>query len=321
MHILTGFRSSVRALVPCLALTSSLLIAGCGGDDDADSSQTGTASFSIKDAPVDGVSEVVVTFDRIDLKPRNGAVERFELDPPRTVDLLALQGTDAAALIDAVELPSGQYDWMRLYVVTDGSEVVEVLGGEFDLFIPGSHPPSSNPNQRFLHLARPFVIPAGGHADFTVDVELRKALIKRTSGPGSPFYMLRPSLRLVDNFATGTLTGTAPHCTSDLSSGGNAVYVYEGAGAVPGDVFVGEDGDELLRSDGADHPLTLANVTLDTESGLWRYTVGFLPAGVYSIAFTCQAREDEPGSQDDIGLSSPTDVTITAGETFELNLD
>jgi hypothetical protein len=322
-------RRQVHSLFLCLGLTAGLSLTGCGGSDDSDAfTQTGTLSVSIKDAPVDDVSEVIVTFDRIDLKPRNGSAERFDLNPPRTVDLLTLQGTNAAPLIEGVELQAGQYEWMRLYLVTDESKLVEVQGGEFGLFLPGNQPASNNPNQRFLHLASQFVIPADQHARFTIDVDLRKALAKRTSGPGSPFYMLRPSLRLVDNSETGTLTGTVPStlvsdpsCTNDPVLGGNAVYVYGGDVSAPGDVFVDEDGNEQTRSDGAGHPITTANVTLDTNSGDWKYTVGFLPAGDYSVAFTCQALDDEPGSEDGIAFTGLSDVTIVAGEFSRVDFE
>jgi hypothetical protein len=319
----------LHKLLPCLALSAGLALTGCGGSDDGETfARTGLISVSIKDAPVDEVSEVIVTFDRIDLKPRDGAAESITLASPRTVDLLALQGTNAASLIEEEELPAGNYDWMRLYLVADESKVVETVGGEFGLFIPGNQPPSNNPNQRFLHLASPFVIPADRHARLTIDVDLRKALVKRSSGPGSPYYMLRPSLRLVDNSETGTLTGTVspalisdPDCTSDPVSGGNAVYVYRGATAIPGDIFLDDNGSERPRTDGASHPFTSANVTLDTSSGEWQYTVGFLPAGEYSVAFTCQALDDEPGSEDGIVFTGLSDVTIVAGEVSRVDLE
>lgn len=313
-----------RGMRPAFALAAGLLIAGCGGGDG---NGTGTASFSVTDAPADNVAAVWVTFDRIDLKPQEGPIQTFELEEPRRIDLLTLQGENAAPLIEDIELPAGNYNFIRLFIVGGHpeSQVTEEGGGEFGLFVPGSQPPSSNENQRFLQLSSPFVIPAGGHADFTIDVELRKALVKKTGVATEDYYLLRPSLRLTDNIETGTLSGlvspslvTDESCTGDpASDSGNAIYVYRVFDAEPGDMFVDEDGQEQTRSDGAQHPLPTANVIQNPDSGLYHYTVGFLPAGEYTAAFTCQALGDAPETEDGIVFAAQANVTVTAGTTAE----
>lgn len=324
MYLETSTTAYARARWAALPLLAGLLaIAGCNSSSD-NATATGTASFLVTDAPVDNVTEVFVTFDRIDLSPQGGQIQSFELEEPRRIDLLTLQGGNAAPLIEDLELPAGEYNFIRLFVVGGApeSQVTEAdPGGVFDLFIPGNQPPSANPNQRFLQLSSPFVIPAGGHADFTIDVELRKALVQPSAGD---FYMLRPSLRLVDNSEVGMLAGIvadslvldAENCTNNPETDtGSAVYVYTGFDALPGDVFVDEDGEEQTRTDGAMHPLTLANVLQDPETGEYEYTVGFLPAGDYTVAFTCQASDDAPETEDDIAFAVQENVSITAGET------
>jgi hypothetical protein len=84
-----------------------------------------------------------------------------------------------------------------------------------------------------LHLASPFLITAGSNADFTIDVELRKAL---TDPVGQNHYLLRPALRLVNNVEVGTISGTVDStlldgvdetCANDLTADeGNDVYLY-----------------------------------------------------------------------------------------------
>jgi hypothetical protein len=213
----------VAKLAPLVLFTA--LLGACGGESGED--QTGTASFAVTDAPRDDVSNVFITFDRIAIKPAEGEAQTFELDDPQRLDLLTLQGGNAASLIEDIEVPAGQYNWIRLYVVggIPDSQVTETdTGGEFGLYVPGNQPHSQNPNQRWIQLSSPFTVPPGGSADFVIDVDLRKALVKRDPPQsGEPFYMIRPSLRLADRAEVATISGTVdaaliegnPDCSQD----------------------------------------------------------------------------------------------------------
>jgi hypothetical protein len=60
-----------------------------------------------------------------------------------------------------------------------------------------------------------------------------------------------------------------------------------------------------MRSSGAsgadDKPLTSAEVKQNSD-GAYKYTVPFLSAGTYTLAFTCQAPEDDPEAHDYIDI-------------------
>lgn len=310
------------------ALGFLLLLTACGGSSGT-SGDSGRLSLYVTDAPVHSVKEVLVTFDAIELKPASGAALRVELDPPVQEDLLALQGENSAALIEDFELAAGQYNWIRLFVVSDElddadpgvgpSRVVEEDGGEFRLFVPGNQPPSRNPNQRFVQLSSPFVVPVNGEASFTIDVDLQQALVKKNIPVAEPFYMLRPSLRIVDNSEIGTIHGdVSPILVCVDATGavtGNAVYVYQGFDVTPGDVYLDEGG-EVIPRDGIAHPITTASVKQDTEDGSYQYTVGFLAAGDYTVAFTCDAAMDNPESDDldEVMFLQQHEVTVAAGD-------
>jgi len=308
-----------------LGVTAALLLAACGGGST--SGDSGRLTLFVTDAPVHSVDQVWVTFDAVELKPASGPAVRIELDPPVRENLLALQGENAAPLIEDFEVEAGQYNWIRLFVVSDGldndeafpSKVVEDSGGEYRLFVPGNQPPSRNPNRRFVQLSSPFIVPVNGEASFTIDVDLRQALIKKdTPASTEAFYMLRPSLRIVDNSESGVIYGeVAPTlaCVSVSDGDGirNAVYVYSGFSVNPGDVFLEEDGDVIARENVA-HPVTTANV--DLVHGAYRYTVGFLAPGDYRIAFTCDAGKDEPDEDnlDEVDFLQQHDVVVEAGD-------
>lgn len=322
---------------------AAVMLAGCGGSGGGGdtSSDTGTASFSVTDAPTDEVSNVYVTFDRVDIKPEEGEIQTFELDEPKQIDLLSLQGENAEPLIEEIELEAGQYNWVRLFVMggcagsdcmvrgeedseSTDSFVVEDNGGEVPLFVPGDQPQAQSEAKRFVQLASPFTITAGGNADFTIDVELRKAL---TKPQGQDHYLLRPALRLVDNSEVGTITGTVdPSLVSNSECEGfdnpeveqaNAVYLYENHDASAGDVFVNENSEPIER-DGVVNPLTLANVEMQGD-GTYQYTIGFVPAGQYTVAFTCDAVLDDPEADDsaDIVFNPQKNTEVIEGETTQ----
>jgi hypothetical protein len=87
---------------------------------------------------VHSAAEVWVRFTGVTLKPRNGPAIDFNFSAPHDIDLLALQDGIAELLLDAENLPAGQYAWVRLhvqaefdgvmdsYVLTDEGEQIEL---------------------------------------------------------------------------------------------------------------------------------------------------------------------------------------------------
>ena len=279
-----------------LVLLAATALAACGSD-----SEWGRISLGITDAPVDDAAHVVVRFTGVELRHEDGSVERFTFETPRDIDLLALQGGGVELLIDDAEVPAGRYDQIRLTVdagLSDSTSYIEYHDGtQFPLFIPSG-------NEAGLRIVNGFVVPAGGLADFTIDFDLRRS-VTRPPGLG-PNHILRPTLRLVDNAEVGSIAGLVdemlvfpPDATEDCAP---AVYVFEGAGVEPRDVHDDEG------------PITSALVELDEGTGEYRYRAAFIAAGDYTVAFTCDADDDDAGSADDIVFTGgAADVSVTAG--------
>ncbi len=320
-------KTGIASVVSMLLLT--LPLAGCNGDGSGSPSApaTGEASLAITDAPADNVSRVRVTFDRIELKPKEGSKVSIELDPAVTIEnLLDLTGSNAEPLLGVTTLPAGDYNYVRLFVQggSPNSEVEEDTGGVFDLLVPGQQAGADN---RFLQLVSGFTVPAGGRADFTIDVDLRKALTKPS---GQSHYLLRPALRIVNNVEVGTIAGTVDpalfndaSCTNDLAADeGVAIYLYEHDAVGFGDVYVNSAGECQHCNEGSDtetSPLTTANVTQDTQTGNYTYEIGFVEAGEYSIALTCQSLDDDPALDDNISFLQSAGLTVMAKQTTEVN--
>lgn len=302
--------SKTRKTLLAAALTSAVAACGGGGGGGTTvSATTGVLNVNVTDAAVDDVKRVLVQFTGVSVKPAEGPPEDIQLsgksrtcqdvldgtpesDTPegettiRCIDLLTLQGTESASLLSGVELDAGNYTWMRLAVEAERGVLDSIVepdtGGVESLYIPSG-------SQSGLKLNSSFTILAGGRHNFMIDFDLRKSL---NDPQGFPDYRLKPSLRLIDMSESGNIVGTvqAALLTEGAESGcsdSSAVYVYTGDNAT-----VGEEGS-------GNPPLTSAAVGLDNNSGDWTYTVGFLAPGDYTVAFTCQAGDDDPDSGND----------------------
>lgn len=300
------------------AIFSSLVFAGCGGSS-GDISGTGIFKLSITDAPVDDADAVVVSISEVHLVGDDDSdAQSYVFDPPRAIDLLALQGGLSDILVDDETVPVGAYPQLRLVVEASNPSCnnltapfpsyITIDGTDYPLVVPSGA-------QSGLKINGPIVVEPGTLAAYTVDFDLRKSIAERGQ---TGCYNLRPTLRLVENTNVGSLSGTVSgdllsreQCTSDaLTGAGAAVYVYNGALISPDDV-----GSNL-------EPIATALLSpTDDQSGDFTYGVGFLPAGNYTAAFTCQAADDDPEANDDIVFDGDSSVVINAGEDTSLDFE
>ncbi len=295
-----------------LSVLVPFLIA-CGGGGSGQKS--GKLSLGVTDAPVDQADAVVVTFVAIELLDAQGAVSQtFDLDPPQSIDLLTLQGNNSALLVQNVDVPAGVYEDIRLTLDTENANCqnltapfasyISIDGTESPLVVPSG-------GQSGLKVRGPLTIATGGSASYVIDFDLRKSIAQRGN---TGCFNLRPVLRVVDTSEIGSLTGLVDgdllvdeNCTADpLTGAGAAIYLFAGTNVTPDDV------------DGiAPEPLASALLTAQPdESGDFSYTIGFLPAGDYTAAFTCTAADDDP-EIDDFG-SDPEPGNVRFGAALAL---
>jgi hypothetical protein len=294
----------MRKTIQTMSLIGAVAaLSACGGGSSGDG--TGQAKVSVTDGPVENVQQVVFTFDSIDVKPANGSPIHFDVVPARTINLLEFTDGNAFVVLPPVDLPAGDYQWLRLNVVEDDSFVVRDDGGTEPIKLPSEK----------LKLIRGFTVPDGGLVALTVDFDLRKALV---DPPGQDGFILKPVLRVVEDDEVGQISGViagdfidanAATCGDDAATGeGYAVYVYAGANATPNDV---------TDSGG---PLVTAQARPVGDGVNYRYTVAYLPAGSYTVAFTCQAEDDDPLVDGSMVFPTQANASVTAGAITPLNL-
>lgn len=259
-----------------LVLPLLLLLAACEVLDRDE----GRLSLSLTDAPVEDVDSVEVTVDAVILTHEDGDTETLELEPPQRVDLLQQRNGSRASLLSDVPVRSGRYDRIRLRLVesatsTESSVLPRGTTQRQPLFVPEDA-------EAGLILNGAFVVPDGEAAAFTIDLDLRQSL--RTPAGGAQAWTLRPVLRIVEDARAGSVAGSVGTARATAAGCVPAVYAFAGRDTEPDDI----DGLEA-------EPLTEATVERGAD-GVYRYQLAFLPAGDYSLAYTCGAGLDEPDS-------------------------
>ena len=270
------------------SLALVFLLAGCDSG-----TETGSLTLAVTDASVDSVQSVVVTFTAVTIKKSGANAETILLDQPRQVDLMSLTGTRSLDLLDQELVSAGHYQWLRLTLDEDPAQtyIIDSLG-QHELTIPSG-------DNNGLKLNRSFTVSPDTNNEFMIDFDLRKSV--HMTGEGT--YIMRPTLRMVETALSASLSGTLD---SSLVT----------AGCSPG-VYLFNEGDAVDDLDGTDD--AIFSVAL-SEQGSYEYSAGFLPAGSYTIAFTCDASDDLSESDEIIDFSHQATLKLDAGEAAVFNI-
>lgn len=290
--------------IAAVLATTTLGLASCGGS----SGDMGQMKLAVADAPIDGAQAVVVKFTGIELTGNSGNPVDISFASAKSIDLLNQSGTASAVLFDQ-PIPAGSYGQIRLMVVANGdpnnSYVTLSDGTTHGLQVPSG-------SETGLKLVSGFTVPASGVVDYTIDFDLRQAI---TCPPGqSPACILKPVERLVDNSTVGNIQGTVSN-TLVPSGCTPGVYLYNGTATAP------EDMNGMAMAGDANQPLA-SKVPVAASQPPYYYQFTFLPPGTYTVAFTCQAAQDNPDQADNSVTFNPvkTNITVTATQTTTVDI-
>jgi hypothetical protein len=277
-----------------IAALGGLLATACGGGG-GDSGGSGAISINLTDAPVDSAMEVVVVFTGIELHRTNGESVSLDFGTNRSIDLMRLQGGVTNALTQDAAVPAGEYDWMRLKVLatrnSQSESYIRLLSGlQYPLWIPSGAEPG-------LKLNRPFTVAQGSTTRLLVDFDLRKSV---HAPPGQePNYILRPTLRLLDQIQVGRIDATVDltalttaqlGASAPVSQCDGGLYLFSGGAATPDD----QDGS---ATDGAD-PVLYLPVPYDGGATSVTVSIPFVEVGTYTLAATCNFDIDVADTND-----------------------
>ena len=323
-------KTTHSSLLNCIAATfTTLMLTACGGSGGGGDVGTGSLSVSVTDAPVLEDVDVCIHFTGITLHHSDGdlihipyypstytdatdCIDNVPSDalPPddpanNAVNLSSLQGELSVSMMDSVDVKAGYYNWIRLNV-DEGLSYVMDSEGQKNLSCP-----SCDGEQSGLKLNRGITVPAGGEADFMIDIDLAKSLNRRPDGD----YKMRPTLRLIDMTEIGYIRGSVdssliPAMISGEDTGCK-VYVYVGHDITPDDYH------------DLDNVLTSAKVLYDSES-MYTYVAAYLQTDSssdptpYTVALTCDADDADINQNNVLPRLADDDVIFTDGVTDEI---
>ena len=302
----TPMKQSLTGLVCIL----SFALAACGGSGSGNNQpqpagDSGFLNLSISDSPIKDAKKVCIRFDGVELKPADSdELVTINFDQPEVVNLLANQGANSQPIVTGAQVPAGAYQWIRLLVQaerglsggaddgdltsdlchdqTENSYLVTKSGGLFNLYVPSG-------SQRGLQLIKDIIIPVNRTGDYTAEWDVGKSF---NAPPGQmPDVMMKPVVKLVANNEVGTLVGqvadsliTLASCDAEFAP---SVYVFDD-GVEPNPF------DDPFAEDDAVATGLVQEQTQDDESTQWRYSIGFLLAGDYEVAYTCNGNDFIP---------------------------
>jgi hypothetical protein len=318
-----------------LAAFVAIALTGCGGSgSDPVEEGMGVFNLSVSDSGIKDAAKVCIKFDGVQLKKAGeDAPITIDFDAPQIVNLLANQGANSQP-ITSEQVPAGDYEWIRLMVDANRDNnagtgdtdptVLECLADDgsylltktsvlpYSLFIPSG-------DQSGLKLIKDITIPVNASGNYTAEWDLGKSFI---APPGlAPDVMMKPVVKLVANNEVGTLVGQvanglveAESCDTEFAP---KVYVFND-GVAPNPInYPPEDPEAPFEPDPND-PVATGLVDLqeqDDGSMQYRYSIGFLLAGTYDPAFTCD------GETFVLPLDDQPEALIEAGQTTTVNFE
>lgn len=219
---------------------------GCNSDSNTITTTT-PVTLSVSDAPIDDVSEVVITYSKVAFLPLDGGSPQiFEVyktdeegnyvdengnlipdgeDPlPLSVNLLNYQGSDVQELVEDEVIPSGNY---KLCVfANDGAHpdypsyvIDEATGNQIPLTVKGDgacpQGVGKEPNSGVLFFNNTFAVNPDNN-EFVVEFDLRRGL-KDGTGQNEGYSIQRTSVILINTVTTGEIQAMSPHKPTQIA--------------------------------------------------------------------------------------------------------
>jgi hypothetical protein len=313
-------RRTLQLLLPVLLLVlAQLPLSGCGcgfdcnSNDDDNPTDPALLTLGLSDSLPEDLKEVVIEVDAITFK-RSGAddvvVTDFTIGGARVgtfeVNLLDFPGIEQLKVIEGLELETGTYE-VSITIVADGSHVLDANDTERPLSVSDGI------------LSIPGMKLASGTQVFTVEFSLAQALSQTSS---NAYRLAATGMRLENNLTDATLSGTIDSALFDTVSpcnektpptSGNRVYLYQGNDPARDLTDVFTSASTTTPPANALAPFAVASL-IESTSGEWSYAFGYVPAGDYTLAFSCNT-----GADDSIQWNNLT-IPLPINQVYEIRL-
>lgn len=305
-----------------------IFLISCDESTDDTGTKTTNVDFALSGSAVEDLSEVVISIDSVILQNKTGeqvVIDEFynsnEPDLPLAqiqIDLLDYQGSSYKTIIQDFQLQVGLYQELKLevvdsdisysYVTESSGAIKPIKATSFALNLEG------------------FSVDTSGLQNFIIEFDFRQSLVYN---PITDTYMLKPrGVRVIDKARSVNIFGTVDlnyyHSLEPCSEKsdiriGNILYLYQGNFLDPS--LLTDQLDLEWRSNQITNQST--PYTSASLSNLGQYLFSFLPAGEYTVAFSCLAENDNPDILNNIMIPTPesaiSETSLRPGEEAIIN--
>jgi hypothetical protein len=291
---------------------------GCGFDCNSNSNEPDPASLTLalSDQALEQLKEVVITIDRVTFVRSGGdnvVVDTFTipglgLEEADTfqLDLLDYLGRNTLTIITGLEMDVGSYSSIQF----------ELLDADINF----SYALESDDVLKEINVAAEVLTVPGfslssGSESYVVDFNLAQALQYRRLE--DDYLLASDGIRVEDTTTAARLSGSVdsslfnsvfPCDEKEEPESDNRIYIYSGISLADGalaDVYTGDSSTTVPAA--AVAPFAVASLYDDPVLGGWQYIFGFLPAGSYTLAMSCNAVDDDPVDYNDIVVPLPVE--------------
>jgi len=231
-------RSFLRVVV---IVVIALIMAACGSSKDTSSSSaaSGNVSIALTDAPAFGYDHVWITVNDIRFHasdtagPGDGGWRKYPLDAPVTVDLLTLANGTTQTVWNALSLPTGQYQQIRLHLAPTFAQNPPAGHEFFNEVVVGANTyPLRIPDaQHGIMLAGSFAVVEGGTLRLAIDFDAGNDVVDARHN-GVIEYVLKPRLAYFDLDDSGAILGRIDAIASGMAQTARFVIKAEQVGSL-----------------------------------------------------------------------------------------
>ena len=336
-----------------LPILGSFLFSSCGGSGNSDNGTMPTptsppaptpvatsslVSFSVADAPVDGVISVNVSFDSITLKSSDDdsgfnvpILDSNDMPTTMTINLMDYQDGESKLVIENTEIDIGDYS--SFIINTFGCAQNQNGSTEFCWVEDGDGIKTLKTPSNKLKLGV-FSVSSETEQSYIIEFNLRASLTSTANGSS---YNLKPhGVRIVNADTTGSLTGTInaallnpgdESCKEVFLAGedhGKVVYLYE-TDLIGENTLADEyDAENAVNAipENLIAPYASDTITFNIDTETYHYSFSHVEQGSYTVAFSCSAIADDPVEYDSLLIPNPQlqlhEVEVMAGpETLQ----
>ena len=289
---------NLKSLIAAFLIIPTLMLMSCDDENSSELDGTGTARIEATDAAVDAqnISGVFLSVDEAQVIANGQVQNSITFDSPREFNLMDFQNGETY-LLGELDLEAGVYDEIRLMLTSTNEAFVQFTDGSTEAV---NVPSGSSSGYK---INGDFEILANGLTEVVLDVDLRKALVKRGNGE----FNLRPTARLITKSSTGMIQG---ELDEDDMENADRVVVFAYLEGTFQDSEMEEPTEGNARFENS------VNSAIADANG--NFTLAFMPEGDYELVV---ATFNENQSQNRFEFETATSVNVMLNGSLSTTVD